>query len=94
MKKPAIRLWGMLCTVLILTACQKEESTTHEQQDDENSLTRATGALPDDPALIANVPVIVSSDFYSPPNALGAKGGGGGPKNKDSDGWLFHGFSF
>jgi hypothetical protein len=87
MKKPTIhQLWGLLCAVLILTACQKETSSTNEQQSTENNLIRATGALPDDPALVAKVPVIMSSDFYNSPNALGAKGGGKGGKQTDSDG--------
>jgi hypothetical protein len=87
MKKPAIhQLWGVLCAAVILTACQKETSTTQEQQSNENNLIRATGALPDDPALVAKVPVIMSSDFYNSPNALGAKGGGKAGKQADSDG--------
>jgi hypothetical protein len=87
MKKPTIhQLWGVLCAVLILTACQKETSTTQEQQSSENNLTRTSGVMPDDPAKVAKVPLIVSAEFFNSPNALGAKGGGKGGKQTDSDG--------
>lgn len=87
MKKPTIhQLWGMLCAALILAACQKEASTTHDDQTGANNLVRATGALPENPALVAKVPLIISSDFYNSPNTLGAKGGGKGGRQTDSDG--------
>jgi hypothetical protein len=66
MKKPTVlRLWPVLCTLLILSACQKETSTQQQQETPPNEQTniRATGALPDDPAKVAKVPLIVSSDF-------------------------------
>ena len=79
MKKPAIqRLWGVLCAALILSACQKEAATTGEQQNNENDLIRASGVVADDPALVARIPVIMSSEFQSSQNVLGAKGGGKG----------------
>jgi hypothetical protein len=82
MKKPAIqRLWGLLCAVLILSACQKEVSTP-EGQTNENNLSRTTGALPDDPSLVEKVHTIMSSDFYNLPSARGGKTG----KQTDSDG--------
>jgi hypothetical protein len=86
MKKPTIqKLWPLLCAVLILSACQKETSTTQEQQSSENKSTRASGVVADDPALMATVPVIMSSEFQGSPNALGAKGGGKGNSSKQTD---------
>jgi hypothetical protein len=68
MKRPAVlRLWAVLCTLVILSACQKETSQTEQQPKDENSGLRMSGAIPDDPAKVAKVPVIMSQEFLSNP---------------------------
>jgi hypothetical protein len=68
MKKPTVlRLWAVLCTLVILSACQKETSNIEkQQQQDENAKTRILdGAAPDDPVKVAKVPVIMSREFLS-----------------------------
>jgi hypothetical protein len=68
MKKPTVlRLWAVLSTLVILSACQKETSQTEQQPKDENSGLRMSGAIPDDPAKVAKVPVIMSQEFLSNP---------------------------
>ena len=90
MKTITARLWPLLCTVLLLlNACQKETSKSKEQEgiNNGNSSLRTGGALPDDPALVAKVPTIVSSEFYnSMDDALGARGGVNSGKDSDKDG--------
>jgi hypothetical protein len=68
MKRPAVlRLWAVLCTVVILSACQKETSQTEQQVEqqtkDDYSGPRMNGAVPDDPSMVARVPVIMSQEF-------------------------------
>jgi|GEM_PF-2266183 len=83
MKKPTVqRIWLLLCAVFILNACQKELSSENPVK--ENSAIHATGAIPDDPALLAKVPLIISSEFYNGPKTLGGRVRF--PKNKDADG--------
>jgi hypothetical protein len=69
MKRPAVlRLWAVLCAVVILSACQKETSQTEQPQPkDEYSGARMSGAIPDDPAKVAKVPMIMSQEFLSNP---------------------------
>lgn len=78
MKKPTIqRAWAVLCSIVILSACQKQTSTNElEKPKEEHSEMHATGAVPDDLAKVARVPAIVSSDFLSPKQSdlLGARG--------------------
>jgi hypothetical protein len=84
MKRPAVlRLWAVLCTVIILSACQKETSQTSKQEisTEEIAGVHTTGALPDDPARIAKVPTIMSREFLSntqkymtTPDMLSARG--------------------
>lgn len=85
MKKPTVlSVWPLLCTVLILSACQKETSKTEPQQqqaNDEFAGIHSTGAVADDPAKIARVPTIMSQEFLlhrekylSTPGLLSAKG--------------------
>lgn len=65
MKKPTVlRLWAVLCTLLILSACQKETSTQQQEPPpNEQANIHATGVVPDDPAKVAKVPLLVSSEF-------------------------------
>jgi C1A family cysteine protease len=65
MKKPTILpIWGILCTVLILAACQKEVNQyVQEPPANKSSGLKGTGVIPDDPAKISKVPTIVSQDF-------------------------------
>lgn len=64
MKRPTVlRLWPVLCTLLILSACQKETSVPQQHQNNVNANLLATGAVPDDPAKVAKIPTIVSSGF-------------------------------
>ena len=88
MKNSAVKLWPVLCAVLfLLNACQKETSTSKgEEVNTENQSLRTGGALPDDPALVAKVPMIVSSEFSKSINALGARGGVTSGKDSDKDG--------
>ena len=89
MKTITTRLWPLLCAVVfLLTACQKETSTSKEEEvNNGNSGLRTGGALPDDPALVAKVPMIMSSDYYnSMDDVMGARGGGNSGKDSDKDG--------
>lgn len=88
MKKTIAKLWPLLCAVFILlNACQKETSTPKQEEvNNENLSLRTGGALPDDPARVAKVPMIVSSEFYNSPNTLGARGSGSLRKDTDADG--------
>src|SRR5687768_9342738 len=89
MKNSAIKLWPLLCAVLLLlNACQKETSTSkgEEEVNTENQSIRTAGVIPDDPARVAKVPMIVSSEFWlSMDDALGARGISSG-KDSDKDG--------
>jgi C1A family cysteine protease len=88
MKNVPAKLWALLCAVFILNACQKEISTSKEEEvNNENQGMRNGGALPDDPAMVAKVPVIMSSEFYKLQNdALGARGSASLKKDSDADG--------
>lgn len=88
MKNSAVKLWPLLCAVLLLlNACQKETSTSKgEEVNTENQSLRTGGALPDDPARVAKVPMIVSSEFSKSINALGERGGVTSGKDSDKDG--------
>ena len=84
MKTLASRLWSLLCAVMILlNACQKETSLDQQDEKIEEPGLRTAGALPDDPALVAKVQMIVSSEFY---NANGSISGRGGVSKRDRDG--------
>src|SRR5687768_14987769 len=88
MKNSAVKLWPLLCAVLLLlNACQKETSTSKgEEVNTENQGIRTSGVIPDDPARVAKVPLIVSSEFsVSMDDALGARGVSSG-KDSDKDG--------
>src|SRR5688500_5617068 len=89
MKKATAKLWPFLCAIFILSACQKETSTSKPQEEvnNGNSSLRAGGALPDDPALVAKVPMIVSAEYYnSMDDVMGARGGVNSGKDSDKDG--------
>jgi hypothetical protein len=88
MEKVTARLWPLLCVVLILNACQKETSTEKQAEViNENSSLRTAGSLPDDPAAVAKVPLIVSSEYYdSMDDVLGAKGSANSGRDSDKDG--------
>ena len=50
----------------LLNACKKEQSTLSAIEAENNfSLQRSAGVLPDDPGAVGRVPVIVSADFLS-----------------------------
>jgi hypothetical protein len=85
MKRPAVlRLWAVLCTVVILSACQKETSQSTEpvsNETNEYSGPKLSGVIPDDPAKVAKVPTIMSQEFLSntqkymtTPDMLSARG--------------------
>ncbi|MGZ3837979.1 MAG: Ig-like domain-containing protein [Flavisolibacter sp.] len=66
MKRPTVlRLWPVLCLLLILSACQKETKSPDMQQKPgiPNAVSLASGVVPDDPAKVAKVPTIVSAGF-------------------------------
>ncbi len=89
MKTITTRLWPLLCAIVfLLNACQKETSTSKEEEvNNENQGIRTGGALPDDPALVAKVPMIMSSDYYNAmDDVMGARGGGNSGKDSDKDG--------
>ena len=51
--------------VIIYTACKKEQSATVENNSNNTEANvKFYGAAPDDPAKLANVPVVMSSEFY------------------------------
>ncbi len=85
MKKPTVlRLWAVLCTVIIFSACQKETSQTNSvsnETKDQYSGPKLGGAIPDDPSKVAKVPTIMSQEFLSntqkymtTPDMLSARG--------------------
>jgi hypothetical protein len=85
MQKPTIlRLWPILCAVLLLNACQKETSNIEQETINPNSSIRNSGAVADDPSRIAKVQMLVSSNFLSLSNA--ANRGGTSRKDADKDG--------
>lgn len=63
MKYPALKLLTVVCAVVLFSACKKEVVPAPSNPYPENDYTRATGALPDDPAMVAKVPVIMSAGF-------------------------------
>jgi hypothetical protein len=88
--KKLMRGAAMLCAGSILWAsCKKENETfSPETNNDVNSSSaKLSGVVPDDPALLAKVPVLTSSDFLADtitnylsfqPQTEAAKGSGGG----------------
>ena len=81
MKKPSTRVFAYLSALLILSACQKENSSGHHENATDQNL-RATGAVADDPALVAKTHLIVSSDFVESEKAMRKNTG----RDSDSDG--------
>src|SRR6476469_6263000 len=69
MKKPTVlRLWAVLCTLVILSACQKETSKSSDPVvTDDYTGPKMSGSVKEDPAKIARVPTIMSQDFLSNP---------------------------
>src|SRR5689334_17191005 len=69
MKKPAVlRLWAVLCTVIIFSACQKETSKSADPIVTDNYTgPKMSGSVKEDPAKIARVPTIMSQAFLSDP---------------------------
>ncbi|MGN6164078.1 MAG: Ig-like domain-containing protein [Flavisolibacter sp.] len=72
MKKPTVlRIWPLLCAVLIFSACQKDASKSEQDVNPtQESTIRTSGVIPDDPASVAKVPLIVSSAFLKNQNNL------------------------
>lgn len=67
MKKPfSKKVWmPIICSMLITVACNKENSfngDVKEKEVNQNTI-RASGVMEDDPALVAKVPMIISSEF-------------------------------
>jgi C1A family cysteine protease len=64
----SVQLWKVLVPALGLcllwTACKKEESVTPEQQISDEPNAKLSGVVSDDPAKLAKLPVIMSSQFY------------------------------
>lgn len=77
MKMTMKNLWMPVVGILtILAACKKQDLQTEENTQE----IRATGLLPDDPARVAKVPLIVSRDYLMKTAAAATgkgKGGGG-----------------
>jgi len=85
MKTPTTRLWPIVGSIiLLLQACQKEISSNNSGLNNEEQVVRAGGAVPDDPALVAKVPMIVSSEFYGANGSI--SGRGVSKRDKDGDG--------
>ena len=82
-KSIAKRILSLLCVVFILNACHKEISTSKQENvNKDNRVKRAAGVVPDDPAKVAKVPTLMSSDFFN--NQIIGQGRGG-VKLKDTD---------
>ncbi len=64
----SVQLWKVLLPALglslIWTACQKEQSATVENNNDTEPNAKYSGVAPDDPAKLAKLPVVMSSQFY------------------------------
>ena len=87
-------LWATLCTLFILSACQKNlEDSELPDTNTLNSNTLLSGVVDDDPEKVAKVPVIISQDYLSNNNhedfldmvsakKPGTGGGGGGGKDR------------
>lgn len=54
---------GVLFLTLVLNACKKEESTQVPELQNDASQVKLSGVIPDDPALVNKVPMIMSADF-------------------------------
>jgi C1A family cysteine protease len=50
--------------VIIYTACKKEQSATVENNSNTESNLKLSGVAPDDPAVLAKIPVMMSSEFF------------------------------
>ena len=63
----SVQLWKVLLPALGLslmwTACKKDQSATVENNETESG-AKFSGAVFDDPAKLANLPVVMSSQFY------------------------------
>lgn len=64
----SVQLWKVLLPALGLslmwTACKKDESATVENNSDTESSAKFSGVTFSDPAKLANLPVVVSSEYY------------------------------
>lgn len=78
MKNPIAKILPFLLCLVLLNACQKENSSETKTEDTTSNL-RLTGTLPDDPQKVAKVPTVMSVDFLGTVN--GRKG-----KTADTDG--------
>ena len=85
--KKFIRGVAILCASSFLwVSCQKDHLDIVDSPSQNNSNFKSSGVVPDDPALVAKVPVITSSDYMADkisnyfsyqPQAESAKGSGG-----------------
>jgi hypothetical protein len=87
-----IRGVAMLCASSFLwVSCQKEDSRLAETPIDKPAGVKMSGVVPDDPALVAKVPMITSADFMADtitnyfsyqPSTESAKGSGTGGRDR------------
>jgi hypothetical protein len=76
MKRPIILKAGLvLCVLVMLNACQKEISTAPQL---DIPSPHSYGAVQNDPAMVARLPLLISSDFMSIAMQAAKKGGGKG----------------
>src|SRR5688572_21186046 len=64
----SVQLWKVLIPALGLsmlwTACKKEDSASVEKANDTEANAKLSGVAPDDPARLAKLPVVMSSQYY------------------------------
>jgi C1A family cysteine protease len=64
----SVQLWKVLLPALglslVWTACKKDQSATVENNSDTEVNAKLSGVAPDDPAKLATLPVVMSSQYY------------------------------
>lgn len=90
MKNPIAKgLWLLFALSLLFVACKKSDTPINKPDtpSDSRPLLKTTGAIADDPAKVAKVPLVVSKAFLqSEMQSLRKGGGGNSPTTKDTDG--------
>ena len=71
-------LIAVLGSALLWTACKKEQSNTPAEERQQFQDPQKSGVVPDDPALLAKVPLLMSAAYRSTERGKPVKGGGGG----------------
>jgi hypothetical protein len=64
MNLPTILRLGPLCAVILLQACQKE-AANQQQIAGSNAANHLAGVIPDDPAKLSKIPLVISQSFLS-----------------------------